>query len=352
MRIIRRISAVLVGIVFFISGVLKLMDPVGAKLVVDGYLNFLHLGFLRFADSAIGVGAALTESLCGAALLTGVWKKATGILVGVMMAFFTVLTVLLVAFDPSMDCGCFGEAVHLTHTQSLLKNIVLLLLWALAFIPLRSQEQTRKIKYGTFATVAVALLLFLFYSAMSIPMVDFTKYKPGAELMLSDEIEADDTSTPTLSFSSADGNYADSLALSGNVLVISVYNPERVSDRRWDRIGATVAAAEQTGYTPLLLACSNPEDIMETVSSQDILSVTYFSDLKELIALNRSNGGATYISDGQIVAKWSAGTLPGREKLSTMAARNSAEVLVSENNVPGLKFQALVLFMLAVMMLL
>ena len=47
MRIVRRISAIIIGFVFFVAGLLKLMDPVGAGLVVEEYFKFLHLGFLR-----------------------------------------------------------------------------------------------------------------------------------------------------------------------------------------------------------------------------------------------------------------------------------------------------------------
>ena len=63
MRVIRRISAVLIGFVFFLSGILKLMDPVGAKLVVEEYLKFLHLGFLLGISGLIGSGMALLETL-------------------------------------------------------------------------------------------------------------------------------------------------------------------------------------------------------------------------------------------------------------------------------------------------
>ena len=85
MRIIRRISAVIVGFTFFIAGLLKLMDPVGAGLVVDEYLKFLHLGFLRFASDFLGSAAALCETVIGIALITGVWRKVTAwITLGVM----------------------------------------------------------------------------------------------------------------------------------------------------------------------------------------------------------------------------------------------------------------------------
>ena len=52
---LRRLCSVLLGLVFFIAGMLKLMDPVGTGLIVDGYLEFLHFEWLSFAAKAMGV---------------------------------------------------------------------------------------------------------------------------------------------------------------------------------------------------------------------------------------------------------------------------------------------------------
>ena len=40
---VRRLCAVIVGLVFFVAGILKLMDPVGSMLIVREYFSFLHL---------------------------------------------------------------------------------------------------------------------------------------------------------------------------------------------------------------------------------------------------------------------------------------------------------------------
>ena len=42
----RRFCALLIGLVFFVSGALKLMDPVGTGLKMVEYFRFLHLDFL------------------------------------------------------------------------------------------------------------------------------------------------------------------------------------------------------------------------------------------------------------------------------------------------------------------
>lgn len=337
--------------VLFGAGVLKLMDPVGAGLVMHGYLNFFGMQALWPAENILGAGMALLEAVMGAAVLTGIQRKFVSIASLVLLSFFTILTAILVVADPKMDCGCFGEAIHLTHKQTLIKNIVLMALWAIAYLPFRKQEPSRKIKYATFCIATISVLLFLFYSSMAIPMVDFTKYKPGAELMLSDELDFGDDKTPTLSFCGVDGEYKDSLALIEKVVVVSIYDPAKVTAERWQKIERFTIDADAAGITPLILTVSTPEEITSYVNSPVILSSVFFADRKELIALNRSNGGASYIDDGQIVVKWSKYKLPRKNKLLQLSQTNSTEALVTENSNPRLKIQGFMLFLFALMVL-
>lgn len=352
MRIIKRISAVIIGFVFFIAGLLKLMDPVGSSLIVDSYLNFMHLDFLKFASGLLGTGAALIETLVGAALITGVWRKLSAILTLVMLAGFTLLTIALVIFNPSMDCGCFGEAIHLTHAQSLVKNIVLLALWAIAYIPLNRQEPTRKVKYVSFPIAVISVCLFMLYSQFSLPMMDFTSYKPGAELMQPEDVEFGQENAPILSFSDKDGEYADSLAFDGRVIAVSVYDTGKMNARKWERLSGLVRESAELGYTPLVLVTSTPS-IMEGVEGAgEIIPYTYFADRKILMGLNRSNGGASFISDGQMIAKWPVNKLPDSRKLGRLAKADATESLISENNGSRLKMQGFLLYVFAIMLLL
>ncbi len=340
MRTIKRISAVVIGFVFFFAGLFKLMDPVGAGLVVEEYFKFLHLGFLRPLSSFAACAGAIAETLLGAALITGVWRRICAALTLAVIGFFTVLTAITLIFNPPMDCGCFGEAIHLTHLQSFIKNLVLLVLWAVAFLPLGAQEPTRAVKYVSFSIAGISVCLFFLYSVLSIPTIDFTDYRPGAEL---DPAE--------LSFSDAGGEYADSLAFDRMVLISSVYNPDRLSAHKWEKIAALMRDASAAGFTPLVLAASYPDEIAE-YAGQEVLQYTYFADRKTLLTLNRSNGGVSFIADAQIIAKWSINRPPKKDRLETLVRTDPTESLIAENNGPKLKFQAFLLYVFAVMLLL
>lgn len=353
MRAVRRVSAVIIGFVFFIAGILKLMDPVGAGLVVGEYLKFLHLGFLEFTARIAGPAMALFETVLGAALITGVWRKVVAVITWMTLGFFTLLTLAILIQNPNMDCGCFGEAIHLTHLQTFLKNIVLLALSALAFIPLSKQEPTRKVKYVSFSVAAASVCLFLLYSSLSIPLVDFTDYSPGTELGKQAWYDPTDYEpSPELSFSDVEGEYADSLALEGKVLISSVYDPRRMTATRWEKVAETLRTARANGYTTLVLAASTPEEMEELVTDPTILSSSYFADRRTLMTLNRSNGGMTLISDGSIMSKWCVRALPDEETLVAAASADITEEMLAQSGGRSLKLQGFLLYVFAVMLLL
>lgn len=125
---LQRLCATIVGLVFLLAGIFKIFDPVGAGLVLEEYFRLVHLDFLLPVAKPLAVAVALFESLLGAALISGIRRVAVAFVTTVLLGFFTLLTLALAIFNPDIDCGCFGEVVHLTHLQSLLKNVVLMAL--------------------------------------------------------------------------------------------------------------------------------------------------------------------------------------------------------------------------------
>lgn len=390
---LRRLCSVILGLVYFIAGMLKLMDPVGAGLVVDEYLKFFHLGGLAFASKTLGVAMALLETFLGAALIAGVWRKFVAGVTSILTLAFTALTLILVIFNPEMDCGCFGEAVHLTHLQTFLKNVALCVLCAGAFLPVRDYGRTRKSKLVAFWLVAVTVLLFTFMSLVSVPLMDFTEFAPGASLTADADAEnidggislngENDTkqeyvviyekdgqegaftldnlpdstwtfvrvenvemsvpdyeqSVPFFYISDAEGNYHNELLSEGKVMVLSVYDVPGYKDA--DKAAQFLRDAEAAGFTAVAVA-------REPLPALD----AFQSDFKKIITFNRSNGGATYLEDGEIICKWPAGRLPDSDELSKVASRNPMEQLVSRSSRRRIAFQGVVLYSLALLLIL
>ncbi|MDO5443199.1 MAG: DoxX family protein [Bacteroidia bacterium] len=390
---IRRFCTVLAGLVFFGAGMLKLMDPVGAGLVVDEYFKFFHMPWLTFASKGVGVAMALIETLIGAALLAGVWRKAMALVTGILTLGFTVLTLILVIYNPEMDCGCFGEAIHLTHMQTFLKNVALCAVCAIAFLPFKDFGETRKAKVIAFGIVAASVLAFTAFELVSLPLIDFSEFAPGTELAESEDDEnvndgltlngENDTkqeyyviyekngqegaftldklpdstwtfvraemigrsisdyngSTPLLFISDSDGEYHNELLSEGKVMVLSIYD-----SKRYKSIGKAekfLSDAREAGFNAIV------------VSREPLLDLdSYMSDYKKVITLNRSNGGATFLDNGEVIRKWPARSLPDSGDLQKAISKNSAEMMVSSTAKGRIFFQGFVLYSLAILLIL
>lgn len=401
----RRFCAAIAGFVFLASGILKLVDPTGAGLVMEEYFKFFHTGFLDFMAKPAGVALAFAESVIGVALITGVWRKATAFAAALFMGFFTLLTLLLVIFNPEMDCGCFGEAIHLTHLQTFLKNIVLCLLLACAFMPFRELGKPKARKYVSFGIAVVSMAAFAVWNMMYIPVADFTDYRSGTVLHGADSGEGevsgkgqvagkeqtvfvyekdgarqafglenlpDSTWTfvgtenaagnpyrkaaPVLSFYDAEGNYRDYEALEGKVMAVTVYNPG-LPEEKWRMVLDFLGTARKNGFTPLLLVASDPQLLsgeLEGISEgtrQEITEAAFYCSFKTLITVNRSNGGATYIDEGMIVEKWASRRLPGKEKLAVSYDTEATERMADKSAAYSMGFQGFLLYLGAVLLL-
>jgi hypothetical protein len=78
----------------------------------------------------------------------------------------------------------------------------------------------------------------------------------------------------------------------------------------------------------------------------------YYSDHKTLVAMNRSNGGVTYFSDGYLVRKWSCGNAPDTPELNEISVGDDTEVIIESDSRGRLAFQGFMLYVFAIMLLL
>ena len=349
------------------------------------YYSFLHMDFMDFSAKFMGTFFAFAETILGAAIITGVWRRTVAICTISLQTFFTILTLFLVIFNPEMDCGCFGEAIHLTHTQTFVKNLILLALLLAYMLPVHHLGQGKKAGYISFSLVGVSVIAFTVYSWLYIPMVDFTAYKPGAELLAGATIDPEEMfetiftyekdgkketftlqnipdstwtfvnaetrkkDTPDfieLSFYQPEtGEYMDTLATQGKVMVVSVYDTDMKAGK-WKDIMRFMKRSDNAGFTTLLL-CARPEGI-----PSDLKERAFISDYKTLISMNRSNGGVTYFSNGILIRKWAQINTPDATDLKEVYSTDTTEVSIDRESKGSLALQGFLLYAFAIMLLL
>ncbi|MEZ4787295.1 MAG: DoxX family protein [Flavobacterium haoranii] len=191
-NIITQISRFLVGILFIISGLIKLNDPVGFSYKLEEYFNanVLNMEFLIPYALVIACFVVIFEVVLGVMLLLGFKPKFTMWSLLAMIVFFTFLTFYSAYFNKVTDCGCFGDALKLTPWESFTKDVILLFFILILFFnqkfikPVLSKVP---LNYAVFTTYSLCLFM-AYYVLQHLPIIDFRAYKVGTNIQKGMEI--------------------------------------------------------------------------------------------------------------------------------------------------------------------
>ncbi|MBQ1682889.1 MAG: hypothetical protein II071_01285, partial [Bacteroidales bacterium] len=125
-------------------------------------------------------------------------------------------------------------------------------------------------------------------------------------------------------------------------LLLTAYNPEDLSEL------STISLRE---FGEALRAAGTAELLFVAAGEFPGAEGAYTADRRTLMSLNRSNGGATLISNGVVVAKWPARSLPELSKIESLVSLDSASAVAQENTPRRLKLQGFLLYLFAVVLL-
>ena len=186
MKYIVTLSRIIVGLLFIISGFVKLNDPVGFSFKLEEYFSpgVLDLEFLMPYALAISILVVIAEVLLGVMLLVGFRIKVTLWSLLGMIVFFTFLTFYSAYFNKVTDCGCFGDAIKLTPWESFTKDVILLVLIVILLLGINYIKSPLG-EGGKRLIVGVSLLasaIFAYYVLNHLPAIDFRPYKIGANI--------------------------------------------------------------------------------------------------------------------------------------------------------------------------
>ena len=184
MKILRSASRILIGLVFIFSGIVKAIDPLGSAYKFHDYFQAFNMGFLDSFSLPLAILLCTSEFIAGFSVLTGLRQK-TGIrVVMILMVIFTPLTLILAFTNPVSDCGCFGDAIHLTNWQTFEKNIIL---FASVIVLYSGIKQVRQLLNPSAEWIAISsaifvFILFVLFNLIYLPVLDFLPYKTGVKI--------------------------------------------------------------------------------------------------------------------------------------------------------------------------
>lgn len=375
MGFLRALSRIILGVVFILSGFLKAIDPVGSGLKIKEYLTAFHLGWLDFISLPTGVGFAILEFIIGVAILKGLRMRFFSLVALVFMSFFTLLTLYSAIFSPVQDCGCFGEAIHLTNWQTFYKNLLLLVCALLLYFQRDNFKPvgTLFIERLFVAIYSLIIILVTVYAIINVPQIDFGEYKAGTNILEYDGYQEQEYNTtfvyskdgkeqeftlenlPDTSWLFVDakttlvtvdeqakfnkdfvlknkmGEYVGQEILNTDkpIFFITIYKNKPLSAKRLNKISLLYNLLLQNGAQLYIVSGVSQEATMEYLKKIPEIPVLY-SDYKNVLSFNRSNRGLTYIYQGTIIAKWSAYKYPNPNKIQELLKRDPEIILTKQ----------------------
>jgi len=362
MKIFRSFARIIIGLVFIFSGIVKAIDPLGSAYKFHDYFQAFNMEFMFWASLPLAILLFTAEFIAGFSVLTGLKQKYGIWGVMILMTIFTPLTLILALTNPVSDCGCFGDAIHLTNWQTFGKNIILLVLSVTLFT---ERKQVKHLFSSITEWIIIAIfiilnILFSLYNLRYLPVIDFLPYKTGVkiadQMVIPDGVASDEYMTtfiyekdgiqkefsltdypaddstwkfidqksvvikkgyqpPIHDFSIASSNGDD---LTDKILSHPGYSILMISSKLSEAGNERLSEGFDIGYYFLdngidfyILTSSGTSEVLNYNNGLQFCSADEIT-LKTMI---RSNPGYILIKDGTIISKWSWANVPGKEEL-------------------------------------
>ncbi|SIS87598.1 Uncharacterized membrane protein YphA, DoxX/SURF4 family [Zobellia uliginosa] len=353
MKYIVGLCRILVGVLFIISGFIKLNDPVGFSFKLEEYFSqgVLDLPFFEPHALAISIFVVIFEVLLGVMLLVGFRVKFTVWSLLLMIIGFTFLTFYSAYFNKVTDCGCFGDAIKLTPWESFTKDIVLLVLIVVLFVgrkyikPIFGANTLRVVTL----TSVVICGLYCNYVLNHLPVVDFRPYKIGANIVEGMTVPEDapkpiydyawrfkvngedkvivtqgdypqvdgdfvDVETTEVqagyeppihdfTIEQAGVNYADSLLQEPKLVMVVAYDLKKTNEDMYSEVKKVTDKAIKKGYHVIGMSASNDRQTGKLVKDHKLNFEFYFTDETALKTIVRSNPAVLVVNKGTIEQK-------------------------------------------------
>ena len=362
------IGRLLMALTFIFSGFVKGIDPLGTQYKITDYLEALHINWMfpTWSTLLLSILLAMCEFAIGIFLLFAIRRRLVSKIALLVMSVMTLITLWIVIANPVKDCGCFGDAIVLTNTETFIKNIILLaiaiLLWRkpLEMPRLISKSNQWIVINYTFLYSIVMSLWSLWY----LPQFDFRPYHIGVNIAKGMEIPKGakqpkfdttfilekngvrkeftldnypdstwkfiDSKTvqteegyvpPIHDFSIEDTKTGEDLTQEiihrkGYTFLLVSPHLEVADDSNFGPIDQIYEYANDHGYKFICLTASADQAIKHW---QDITGAEYpfyTTDETTLKTVIRSNPGLVLLKDGTIIRKWSHNDLPTSDMLA------------------------------------
>jgi uncharacterized membrane protein YphA (DoxX/SURF4 family) len=316
---------IFVGVLFIISGLIKVNDITGFAYKLEDYFNVFENDFGLpahwFASWAIVQSALISifEVAVAITLLIGFWPRLTaGLLLG-MIIFFTFLTGYSWLLERVQDCGCFGDALKLTPFQSFMKDVVLTALIGYIY---RYRGEIRpllppKFNLGVAAAGTLLTTFITYYCYAHLPIIDFRPACVGCNLKentTEKEVEEGVFEAKLKSYSPMQNDCGVD-EFKGNTLLFIIPKLHKLGA---EEIKALIQLYESVKNDMQVLAgvsASPASQVQVYKQKYNIPFCLSMQDETMLKTMIRSNPGFILLKNGLVIGQWHFNDIPSRQTL-------------------------------------
>ncbi|MFS4417193.1 BT_3928 family protein [Maribacter sp. 2307ULW6-5] len=346
-------ARIFVGVLFIVSGFIKLNDPMGFSFKLEEYFSpsVLDLEFFTPYALTISIIVVVVEVILGVMLLLGFKTKFTLWSLLAMIVFFTFLTFYSAYFNKVTDCGCFGDAIKLTPWESFTKDVVLLVLIVLLFYGMKYIKPLFSPLVGK-VVLGVSLLASAAYAhhvLNHLPVLDFRPYEIGKNLeegmgipegapkpifeyeWMFDVNGKEEVYVTNGDYPNVDGEFigvetteiqkgyeppihdftieqegvdhAEALLREPKLVMVVAYDLRKADRPQFQAIKTVTDDALQNGYKVIGMSASSSEQTKELKAEYNLNFDFYFTDETTLKTIVRSNPGVLVLERGTVVQK-------------------------------------------------
>ncbi len=402
-KILVNICRLLLALTFIFSGYVKAIDPIGTQYKIQDYLE--AVGMVGVVPDWITLSTSIflsaVEFAVGICMFFAIRRRIVARITFCFMLVMTSITLWLVIANPIKDCGCFGDAIHLTNTQTLLKNVILLvfsavlLKWPRYMIRFISNtNQWIAVNYTIIFIVASSI-----YCLYDLPMFDFRPYHVGASIpegmkipegakqpkfettfilekngerkefsidnypdstwtfIDSKTVQTEEGFVPAIhDFSIENQQTGDDLTQQilenkGYTFLLIAPYVEQADDSNFGDIDQIYEYAQEKGYPFYCLTASNQKGINKWKDLTGAEYPFYTTDATTLKTIIRSNPGLLLLKNGIVLQKWSHNKLPKFDVATTPVLEKTEYGKLPSDNIPAKILRILLGFILPLLLL-
>ncbi len=388
LTILTNIGRFVLAAVLIISGFVKAVDPMGLSYKLSEYLSAFDIasipdGWIKF--TAMLLSAA--EFITGVLLLAGVYKRVVTLVTFLFFLLFTPLTLILAIWNPVHDCGCFGDAIHLTNWETFGKNLILFIMATLTCLKHRLfRYRISRDNRWVIALFAISYIILVEAISLShLPVIDFRPFAINKDLRQAvidipterktiykfekngilqefddesypdstwnylgsrDEILKEGKPAEILDFEFIDNetgeDYSEAiLSDTGHVILLISEQLSTADESHVDKINSLYDLSIEHNIPFYAATSSEEDDILlwrkRTGAEYPIL----WADNIMLKTIIRSNPGVIMIKDGKIAAKWNTAQIPDIDKISAASPMQSLITSGYHKHIRGWRFWVL-----------